>query len=49
MQQRLESLPRLGLGGQAQRRGKRRAQPAFKLTQSFSGHSAECGTGVRDG
>jgi|GEM_PF-2674424 len=48
MQQRLESLPRLGLGGEAQPRGKCRAQPAFELAQSFGGHSAECGIGVKE-
>jgi len=44
MQQSLEPSPRWGVGGQAQPRRQRRAQPAFKLAQSFGSHSTECGT-----
>lgn len=44
MQQSLEPSPRWGVGGQAQPCPQRRAQPAFELTQSISGHSTECGT-----
>ena len=44
MQQRLEPSPRWCVGGQAQPRRQRRAQPAFELAQSIGGHSTECGT-----
>ena len=46
MQQSLEPSPRWGVGGQAQPRRQRRAQPAFELAQSVGGHSTECGTGT---
>jgi hypothetical protein len=44
MQQSLEPSPRWGLGGEAQPRRQRRAQPAFELAQSIGSHSTECGT-----
>jgi len=44
MQQSLEPSPRRVVGGQAQPRRHRRAQPAFELAQSIGSHSTECGT-----
>jgi hypothetical protein len=46
MQQGFELSPRRGVGGEAQPRRQRGAQPAFEVVQSFIGHSAECGTGI---
>ncbi len=44
MQQTFEPSPRQRVGGEAQPRGQRRAQPAFELAQSVGAHSTECGT-----
>jgi len=47
MQQGLEPSPRRGVGGLAQPRRQRGAQPAFELAQSVGGHSTECGTSAQ--